>query len=237
MPERTCSVEGCNGAHRGRGLCSTHYNQAYQPNRHKKITVPCGWCSKPCEKAADQSRGYHERFCSTPCRDAWRRANGYVLSPQARAKAREAQASMLGQAKRKLRKAARGTRGTHWVAGICMRCGSSFVSALGPDLGRYCSDSCKRRAGSSRRRAREHGVHHEPYSRQKIFERDHWRCHICKRMTLRTKVVPHPRAPVLDHLIPLAEGGPDTAANVATACFLCNSIKGERGGNEQLALM
>jgi len=107
----------------------------------------------------------------------------------------------------------------------------------GADLARFCSTKCKRRTKASRRRARLRGAHHERYSRHQIFERDHWRCHICRRKTLRTKVVPHPRAPVIDHLVPLAEGGDDTAANVATACFMCNAIKRECGGGEQLALI
>jgi len=51
--------------------------------------------------------------------------------------------------------------------------------------------------------------------------------------------VPHPLAPTIDHLIPLADGGSDSPANVATAHFLCNSTKGERhgGGGDQLTLI
>lgn len=52
-----------------------------------------------------------------------------------------------------------------------------------------------------------------------------------------SKAVPHPRAAVLDHVIPLARGGTHEPANVRTACFLCNSIKGDGGGNEQLMLI
>lgn len=52
-----------------------------------------------------------------------------------------------------------------------------------------------------------------------------------------TKAVPHPKAPTIDHVVPLAEGGADTAANVRLAHFICNSMRGNRGGGEQLALI
>ncbi|WP_227979969.1 HNH endonuclease [Nocardia spumae] len=67
--------------------------------------------------------------------------------------------------------------------------------------------------------------------------RDGYRCHICRRNTDRSKVVPHPKAPTIDHLIPLSLGGTHEPANVATACFLCNSRKGAIGAGDQLALL
>jgi hypothetical protein len=77
----------------------------------------------------------------------------------------------------------------------------------------------------------------ETFTSEEIFERDRYRCHICKRKCRRrAAVVPDPLAPTIDHLIPLAKGGEHTRANVATACFQCNSVKGDRGGGEQLAL-
>jgi 5-methylcytosine-specific restriction endonuclease McrA len=41
----------------------------------------------------------------------------------------------------------------------------------------------------------------------------------------RDKVVPHPKAPVLDHILPLAQGGTHEPTNVQCAHFMCNSIK------------
>lgn len=241
-PSKTCTMEGCERPLRARGMCSTHYNQTRYTSdeRHQKVTVPCTQCGKPCVKGKTRAKRYGGLFCSYDCRDAWRKETGNNPGPsaEARAKGRVVLDSRMWRAKAKLRKAARGTRGSYWVAGWCERCGRPFVSILkGGLIGRYCSDLCVHRASKSRRRARVRGAHHERYSRHQVFERDAWRCHICKRKTLRAKVVPHPRAPVIDHLVPLAEGGDDTAANVATACFLCNSIKRECGGGEQLALI
>lgn len=239
-PTKTCGEDGCSRPLRARGLCGTHYNQRHCPNRHPKVTIPCTWCKALCVKDKTRASRYGGLFCSYPCRDAWRVATGNNpgLNAEARAKGRAVLDSPMRRARAKLRKAARGMRGCIWVAGWCSRCGAAFVGPhRGADPGRFCSDACKRRASSSRRRARERGAHSERYSRHQIFVRDGWRCHICKRKTLRTQVVPHPRAPVIDHLVPLAEGGDDTAANVATACFMCNSIKRECGGGEQLALI
>lgn len=50
-----------------------------------------------------------------------------------------------------------------------------------------------------------------------------------------TKAVPHPKAPTIDHIIPLAVGGDDTRANVQLAHFLCNSLAGATG-TKQAAL-
>ena len=52
-----------------------------------------------------------------------------------------------------------------------------------------------------------------------------------------TKAVPHPKAPTIDHIVPLADGGDDIKANVRLAHFLCNSRRGARGGTEQLWLI
>jgi len=241
MPERTCSVDGCTRTHRARGLCSTHYNQANYTadQRHAKTMARCTWCGVEHVKEKGRERRYGGLFCSLACRDFWRKATGTNPEPTAEARRRglEVRNGRRSLAIRKLARAERGTTGTStWVAGLCHWCRTPFVSVPTMYLGQYCSDRCKSRAKASRRRAVTRGAYHEPYVRADIFRRDHWRCHICRRPTRKREVVPHPLAPVVDHLVPLAEGGDDTAANVATAHFMCNSIKRECGGGEQLAL-
>lgn len=51
-----------------------------------------------------------------------------------------------------------------------------------------------------------------------------------------TKAVPHPKAPTIDHLLPVSAGGDDVRANVRLAHFICNSRRGS-GGIVQLALV
>lgn len=249
MVQRTCTLPECDKPHRARGLCSTHYNQQLVPpeERHRKVIVQCTWCKTDCPKDPSQGRKYGGLFCSLTCRDLWRKATGNNPAPSAEATAKGIAAMALARqgrratARRKLKRAARGIRSNRtWTAGQCERCGGPFLSIeRGWDRVRYCSNRCARRSIASRRRARVRNVEVERYSRFAIFERDGWRCHICRRKVVRTAIVPHPLAPTIDHLVPLAAGGADTAANVATAHFLCNSTKGERAGGfgDQLALI
>jgi 5-methylcytosine-specific restriction endonuclease McrA len=55
----------------------------------------------------------------------------------------------------------------------------------------------------------------------------------------RTKLVPHPKAPTIDCIVPLsASGSPGyVQSNTQLACFMCNSLKNNRGGGEQLRLI
>ena len=56
MTNRTCSIPGCDKAYRAKGLCSTHYNQQHQPDRHRKVRVPCAWCGTPVTKERTTKR-------------------------------------------------------------------------------------------------------------------------------------------------------------------------------------
>lgn len=233
-PTKTCGEDGCGRTLRARGLCSTHYNRQYQPKRHAKHLVRCMSCGNAFESSRPDGK-----LCSDACRAAEYARRGWTSPRTPRPVGMPGTPwSAQTRARAKLRRAARGTRGYGvWVGGLCERCGHGFVSrTTTPDLGRYCSNACKRRARSSRRRSRMRGAHAERYSRHQIFERDGWRCHICVQPLLPAEAVPHPLAPTIDHLVPLAEGGEDCAANVRAAHFLCNSTRGERGGNEQLLL-
>lgn len=64
--------------------------------------------------------------------------------------------------------------------------------------------------------------------RAKIYERDGWRCQICRRKVKRGATLPHPKAPTLDHIIPLAQGGTHEPVNCQLACYRCNCLKGDR---------
>jgi hypothetical protein len=93
------------------------------------------------------------------------------------------------------------------------------------------------RRKSHRRRARMRGVPMETFTDREIFERDGWMCQIELHPVDRTAKWPHPLFPTLDHVIPISEGGPHTKANVRLACLRHNLRRGNRGGNEQLALI
>ncbi|WP_398852710.1 HNH endonuclease [Streptomyces lateritius] len=91
-------------------------------------------------------------------------------------------------------------------------------------------------AKNRRRRAAKRGGRSEPYTLEEIAARDRGRCRLCGgRVAMRQKV-PHVKAPTIDHIVPVSEGGDDTRANVQLAHFGCNSSKGARG-SQQLALI
>lgn len=70
-----------------------------------------------------------------------------------------------------------------------------------------------------RRRARIKGAPAiEKIDRRAIIARDNSTCYICNRVLL-------PKEVTLDHYLPLAAGGPHTAANLRVACKPCNSRK------------
>jgi 5-methylcytosine-specific restriction endonuclease McrA len=96
---------------------------------------------------------------------------------------------------------------------------------------RKLSNQRKRRA----ERARKRGAKREPYTLAEIAKRDRNRCGLCGKRVAMTKAVPHPRAPTIDHVLPLHYGGDDTRANVQLAHFICNSRKCT-GGSQQLAM-
>lgn len=123
-----------------------------------------------------------------------------------------------------------------WVAGTCQRCGDPFVIEHQAEA-RYCSRRCAKAAGRSARRARRRGAFVEAVTAARVFERDGWRCQICRRPVRRTAVVPHPLAPTIDHIVPLDAGGSHEMANVQCAHFLCNAKKGNRAANDQLRLI
>lgn len=140
----------------------------------------------------------------------------------------------------------------------CAFCGSGFRSRSSAT--KCCSMSCAQRLRRSRpktpaalaasrerlrqawqrknrrRRALKRGAVSEYYTLSEIANRDRGVCQLCKKRVAMTKRAPHPKSPVIDHVLPLARGGDDTRANVQLAHFLCNSIK-SAGGSQQLALI
>lgn len=126
--------------------------------------------------------------------------------------------------------------------GLCNHCGKNYIrSKLWQ---RYCCDQCSieakvqtkqsesykaaRRASRLKRRALERGANGgQRIDPIKVFERDAWRCGICGCKTHKSKRGSyHPRAPELDHIVALANGGGHTWDNVQCSCRSCNGKKG-----------
>lgn len=141
-------------------------------------------------------------------------------------------------------------RGADHSARQCKRCQKSFAST--PDTrGRralFCSKVCTKRharatapsyrARNHQSRARHFGVTYESFPLSYIFQRDGWRCGICRKAINPKLKFPHPMSKSIDHIVPFARGGGHTKDNVQAAHLQCNSLKQdnttERG--EQLML-
>lgn len=140
--------------------------------------------------------------------------------------------------------------------GKCRICDQQYFRAAKYD--RCCSDECKDAAaeraeklkkarnkkrrtkvrGKDRDRARHAGVAYEPVNRLFVFARDKWRCQLCGCSTPKSlKGKNQPRSPELDHIVPLAMGGPHTYANVQCACRECNQEKGGYRAMGQVPLL
>mgnify|MGYP002143178026 CR=1 FL=1 len=222
-----CDEPGCTKPHRARGKCATHYNQRYAPDRHRRTTV-CVHCGTT--YATTRSRG---RFCSTRCyvENTW----GFVGW---RAPARRSRPWFTRIA---LPLPTAATARTI-VCGQCLACGAWFAT-LGPRR-QSCSPECssrikraKIRRAHARRKLLDRSGIIEDFDPIEIYQRDRWVCAICKRKIRRYLTAPHPLSPTLDHIVPRSQRGDHTRANVRAAHMICNSMRGNRGGGEQLALL
>lgn len=118
----------------------------------------------------------------------------------------------------------------------CRRCGKTF-STRKHNQAKYCNGRCSRAAQRDghdfRDRARKHGVRYEAFDKNKVFERDGWKCQLCGCGLLRKYVAfakgqrPEPNSPTIDHVVPLSRGGPHTYENTQAACWACNTRKGD----------
>lgn len=124
----------------------------------------------------------------------------------------------------------------------CDWCGVSFIQPR-PYV-RKCSSDChtkaliygKRRsrntesarAARSMRKAMHRGARgFDKIDPIAVFERDDWKCHLCGILTLKDKRgTIHDRAPELEHIVAIANGGTHTWGNVACSCRKCNGKKG-----------
>ena len=170
-------------------------------------------------------------FCSRTCSHARQRADAdhrKAAVIQARTVAKE-QAKAATQARREAKAQAR------IITLTCAQCCSPFTTA-DHRRRKYCSRRCCRKAArvaegprseTHRARARRAGVPYEPVDPLDIMRRDRWTCQICRARTPeKLRGTTQPRAPELDHIVPLALKGPHTAANLQCACRSCNLAKG-----------
>lgn len=67
---------------------------------------------------------------------------------------------------------------------------------------------------------------------QRLYKAQDGRCHYCQLLIDLTTLQPYPRAPTIDHVIPISRGGKNTRENLVLACHFCNKRKGDMTGDE-----
>jgi 5-methylcytosine-specific restriction endonuclease McrA len=78
----------------------------------------------------------------------------------------------------------------------------------------------------ARRRATKVGNGSERYDRRDIYVRDGGVCQLCDEVIDLSLSYPDPWSFSIDHVRPIARGGPDTPANVQSSHLRCNIRKG-----------
>lgn len=226
--------------------CGIEFTPKYRPKTAKFCSVACAGKARPtnrvesdCEvcgatfvrKVSDIERG-GGRYCSRPCADTWRRAE--KLKRQARPKPPKPPRSQ-----------------SRIYIKPCRVCGEIFT-AKHPQT-TICSPQCKVDDAGARlndlyalacQYRSDTGQYIGGQWRKPLYDilrdRDGDKCGICRRkinFTLRSGTKGNPRGPSIDHIVPRSQGGLNDLANLRCAHWACNQRRGNRGGNEQLALM
>lgn len=114
----------------------------------------------------------------------------------------------------------------------CAWCEATYLSRTGRSV--YCSGRCRKQREKSQRRF----VVPKPV-RYAIYERDGWRCQLCRKKVDPTLSHNAKWGPSLDHVVPRTQGGADTPDNLQLAHRHCNSVKcdGVWQNGEQLSLL
>lgn len=217
------------GSVRYSGLKCRSCGEGFVPKRTDRLT----YCSRRCA-ASDQNR---TAALARARRDRWA-----PIFESRRALAEETKAlrsiakGMQASIKRCLALRERRARAMQ----PCEHCGSAVGSRAikrGGSGVRFCSPACYRKSDVRRdakrmarvaRKARMRCVQVEAVDPIKVFERDGWRCHLCGGKTIRARRgTYHPKAPELDHIVPLAKGGEHSYRNTACAHRSCNIAKSD----------
>lgn len=127
----------------------------------------------------------------------------------------------------------------HKAAGkvvACDECKAQFCPVYGSQgTNKLCSPCAalrkkewdRTRGGTHQQRAKRAGVPYRYFRPTSILARDRWTCQLCGEPTPKSlRGTFDPRAPELDHILPIAAGGAHVPENCQCACRECNGAKG-----------
>jgi hypothetical protein len=210
--------------------CGIEFTRPARRSNAQWANMRC--CSRTCANAikARKQRPSQSTMRRWACAYEYRR----MLEDKA-----ELAASEQREARRQ-RRVARATKPLpaprQFIAGTCPGCQQPVVVIRGWWHHSIRCSTCTKVywRGNNEHRARRYGVDYEHIIHNHVFESDRWICQLCGVRTIRKPGTP--RSATIDHIIPLARGGPHTRDNVQTACARCNFTKGARSANDQLRM-
>lgn len=230
-----CAHCGAQFAYNGRQLyCSYKCRIAARANRLRiQAGKPKRWadgipkCHKDhvclnCKVVFKPKRAGRAKFCGRKCAFDWKRLVARLSKPVCfrtfRAKPKQAPAP-----KPKLCRACGVV--TEKSKQYCNECRNAAR------LARKQADilSGARAAHRKARKAKRRTATVEAVNPLRVLERDGWRCQLCGVATpKRLRGTYDDRAPEVDHIIPLSQGGEHSYRNTQCACRKCNALKGSK---------
>lgn len=258
-----CASFECKGEHKAKGLCSTHYMRLKRTGSIESLCFSCThcggkfesqrqnsmYCSNACKVAAWKAKNGRieydyvrlvSAFWTGYCADCNVAIGGQrerLRCSDCQAVAERTQASSWA-----VTTAERKHRGAGLVV-ACDECAVLFCPLYGASHTRLCL-CCKsgresKAKGISRlaRKMRQKCQTVESVNPFKVFDRDGWICQLCKRKTpkaLRGTI--DPRAPELDHIMPVSLGGEHSYRNTQCSCRACNGAKSNRPMGQMLLI-
>lgn len=104
---------------------------------------------------------------------------------------------------------------------LCAHCRATFRPTVAKHI--YCIEQCLDRSLKRQRKHKLRTVAVEIVRLGILIERDSGRCQLCGTKVKLDAIVPHPKAPTIDHIIPISKGGIHSYSNTQLAHFQCNS--------------
>lgn len=217
MPQRTCSIDGCERPHGARGMCYSHYGTWHRKVHGRKsngtqVEITCIMCGS--KHMAWRATG---KFCSDACK-----GQHYSLTKRTRCQLPADHPVRLEmQRQREAARKPKVPRGStyEWrTARECPGCACMFTPLYTPNA-ITCSKRCSRRVHRWRRRAAEvNAVGSWIWSDfMRIAHRFDFRCAYCGEKS-NGQLDP-------DHVVPLSRGGYNSTANLLPSCRPCNADK------------
>lgn len=126
---------------------------------------------------------------------------------------------------------------------ICGHCSLSFSPLYGASHAKFCTVCAEDRALQANRisrltrKMRKRTQTVESVDPLRVFERDRWRCQLCRKATpKKLRGTYADLAPELDHILPLSLGGEHSYRNTQCLCRACNGAKSNKPLGQMLLM-